>query len=205
MDGLLPAQSYISRIRGVPLLPEEKVARVLSLEEGLLAEPAAEGRLLAATNRRILYFTRNRGYEETYLLPVEELSGVTVSATGKGSFSWARALLLGLGALVFYLVAAYWLVGRVSSPTIPGINIDAAPLLVLAALLVGGWFLASRYIHPAGGVVTLVGNNWTLPIEYPGAERTGEVGVWVNALFRCRELRRETLRQGTEGDRAGRA
>lgn len=200
MDGVLPARSYISRIRGVPLLPEEKVAQVLSLEEGLLAEPAAEGRLLAATNRRILYFTRNRGYEETYLLPVEELSGVTVSAAGKGSFSWARALLLGFGALVFYLVVAYWLVGRVSSPTIPVINLDAAPLAALALLVVGGWFLASRYIHPAGGVVTLVGNNWTLPIDYLGTERTGDIGVWVNALFLCRELRREETLGTGEGD-----
>lgn len=191
MNSILPAQSYLSRIRGVPMLPDEKVAQVLSLEDGLLTEPSPDGLLLVATNRRVLYFARNRDWDETSLFPVEELRGVTLNSTEKGSFSWLRALLLSLGALVFYLVVSYWLVARVSSPAIPLINMDAVPLLLLVLMLVGAWFFASRYIHRPGGSVTLHGGDWTLPIVYQGSARIPDVQVWVNALFLCREIRRQ--------------
>lgn len=193
-DRLLPAHSYISRIRGVPLLPEEKVARVLSLEEGLLPEPPAEGRLLVATNRRILYFTHRQGYDETSLLPVEELRGVTLSAAKRGSLSWLRGLALGLGAAVFYLVVSYWLVARIPSPTIPVVNMDAVPLALLGLLLIGAWFLSSRYIRPPGGTVTFHGGNWTLPVGYRKPERIPDLQAWLNILFRCRAAQQESLR-----------
>lgn len=194
IDRVLPAHSYISRIRGVPLLPEEKVARVLSLDDGLLPEPPAEGRLLIATNRRILYFTHQQGYDETSLLPVEELRGVTLSAAKRGSLSWLRALALGLGAVAFYLVVSYWLVARVPSPTLPVVNMDAVPLALLALLLAGAWFMSSRYIRQPGGAITFHGGNWTLPVSYRKPERMADIQAWLNALFICRAAQQERLR-----------
>ena len=40
-----PARNYLSRIRGVAMLPQERVAEVFSLEEGLIDEPISSGRM----------------------------------------------------------------------------------------------------------------------------------------------------------------
>ena len=68
-------------------MPHERVARVFSLEEGLLDEPTGNGQLLIATNQRILFFRDDGSAREATLLPLEELKGIVVDTAPRGTLS----------------------------------------------------------------------------------------------------------------------
>ena len=193
IDRSRPAQNYLSRIRGVPLLTEERVAKVFSLQEGLLDEPTSAGRLLVATNHRILFFRNERGYDQVSLLPVEELKGVVVDSRRTGSFAWLKGILTLVAALLLYLVVAYWLAGRVDGPGVPWLQMDLAPFIILAAALVASWLFWRHDVRRPGGRVTLQGANWGLSFAYLGAERIPEVNDVVETLFLCRQARVASL------------
>ena len=59
-----------------------------------------------------------------------------------------------VGGAFLYLVAGYWLAGRVSGPNVPVLNIDVAPLIALLIVL-GGLlvFLQNYFTRPAGAVI----------------------------------------------------
>ncbi len=189
IDRSRPTRNYLSRIRGIPLLPEERVARVFSLQDGLLDEPTSTGRLLVATNHRILFFSNNRGYDEASLLPVEELKGVVVDSLWKGSYAWMKGILTLVGVLLFYLLVSYWFVVRIDSPNLPGLNMDLLPFVILVTALVAGWLFWQQDVRRPGGKVTLQGANWDLSFIYLGAERIPEVNTVVETLFICRQNR----------------
>ncbi len=187
IDRFRPAEDYLSRIRGIPLLPGERVARVFSLQDGLLDEPTKRGRLLITTNLRILFFQNSRGYDEVFLFPVGELKGVVVDSRMKGTLSLLWGILAVTVASLFYLLAAYWVTGRVESPALPGLNMDFLPFIILAATLAGAWLFWRRNIKRAGGKVTLRGANWDLSFAYLGAERVRDINAMVETLFICRQ------------------
>lgn len=188
-----PTRNYLSRIRGIPLLPEERVARVFSLQDGLLDEPTSAGRLLVATNHRILFFSNNRGSDETSLLPVEEVKGVVVDSRRKGSSAWTKGILALGGALLFHLLVSYWLVVRIDSPNLPVLNMEFLPFLILVTSLVVGWLFWRQYVHQAGGKVTFQGASWDLSFTYLGAERIPEINAVVESVFVCRQDRAVSL------------
>ena len=70
--------SYITHVRDVALMPGEKISHVFCPYQGLTKEPPVTGELLVATNQRILAFSQGDGHNETYLMPVEELRGVSL-------------------------------------------------------------------------------------------------------------------------------
>ena len=192
------ARNYLSRVRGIPLLPQERVARVFSLDEGLLDEPSGSGRLLITTSHRILFFKEDGNARESTLLPVEELKGVVVDTAAKGSLSIIKGVLTIVAALAFYLLVAYWLAGRIDGPEIPGLNMDFVPFILLAAVLVGAWLYWRHSLRRPGGQVTLRGPNWTLSFTVAGAERIPDLNAVVESLFHCRQERwDELLRPGT--------
>ena len=52
-----PAESYVTHIRDVALLPMERVSHVFCPETGLTGEPQGTGRMLVTTNQRIMAFS----------------------------------------------------------------------------------------------------------------------------------------------------
>ena len=193
MDQARPAMNYLSRVRGIRLLPQERVSRVFSLEEGLLDEPSGSGQLLLATNQRILFFRDDGSAREATLLPVEELKGIVVDTSPKGTLSPIRGILTLVGALAFYLLVAYWMAGQLDGPFIPGLNMDFVPFILLAAILVGGWLYWRHNVRRAGGKVTLQGSNWNLSFTVLGAERIPDINEVVESLFNCRQERWDYL------------
>ena len=188
-----PVRNYLSRVRGIRLLPDERVARVFSLEEGLLDEPTGSGELLIATNQRILFFRDEGSSREATLLPVEELKGIVVNTAERGTLSPIRGILTLLGALAFYLLVAYWLAGQVDGPSLPGLNMDFVPFILLAAVLVGGWLYWRHSVRRAGGKVTLQGSNWNLSFTVLGSDRIPDINDVAECLFHCRQERWDYL------------
>ena len=186
-------RNYLSRVRGVALLPQERVARVFSLEEGLLDEPTGSGQLLLATTQRILFFRDDGRTREATLLPVEELKGIVVDSAQRGTLSPIRGILTLLAALAFYILVAYWMAGQFDGPGIPGLNMDFVPFVLLAAVLVAGWLYWRHNVRRAGGKVTLQGSNWNLSFSVIGAERIPDIDNVVECLFRCRQDRWDEL------------
>ena len=193
IDQARPVMNYLSRVRGIRLLPQERVARVFSLEEGLLDEPSGSGQLLIATNQRILFFRDDGNAREATLLPVEELKGVVMDTSQKGTLSPIRGILTLVGALAFYLLVAYWMAGQLDGPFVPGLNMDFVPFILLAAILVGGWLYWRHNVRRAGGKVTLQGSNWSLSFTVLGAERIPDINEVGESLFNCRQERWDYL------------
>lgn len=186
-------RNYLSRVRGIALMPGERVARVFSLQEGMLEEPSGTGQLLIATNHRILFFKDEGNSREATLLPIEELNGITIDTSEKGTLSPLRGILTMLAALAFYLLVAYWISGQIDSPALPGLNIDFIPFFLLAAVLVGAWLYWRHNVRRAGGQVTLQGSSWNLSFTVLGAERIPDINSVVECLYLCREERWSSL------------
>ena len=193
IDQSRQTRNYLSRVRGIALMPEERVAKVFSLEEGVLDEPSGNGQLLIATNRRILFFRDGGNSNEATLLPVEELKGIVVDTAERGTLSPIRGILTMAAALVFYLLVAYWMAGQLEGPGIPGLNIDFVPFVLLAAVLVGAWLYWRHNVRRAGGNITLQGSNWNLSLSVLGAERIPDIHAVVECLFICRQDRWDSL------------
>ena len=189
LDQAGPTRNYLSRVRGIALMPGERVARVFSLQEGILDEPSGTGQLLIATSQRILFFKDEGSSREATLLPIEELSGITVDSSEKGTLSPVRGILTMVAALAFYLLVAYWFAGQVDGPGLPGINMDFVPFMLLAAVLVGAWLYWRHNVRRAGGRVTLQGSSWNLTFTVTGAERIPDINSVVECLYLCREER----------------
>jgi len=153
-------ESYLTQIRDVPLLPEEKVTHVFLSEDGLIKEPTAAGRLLITTNQRIISFAQGERHNETVLVPVEEFTGVVVKKSARNSGSLIQGLLLLVAGLFIYLIISYWFTGRFDGPKIPLINLDAGPLIILVGLLWGGWLVGRHYFTRGDGWVTFRGSDW---------------------------------------------
>ena len=76
-----PETSYLSHVRGVPLLPDERVVAILNTESGLLAEPSAAGRLLVATDRRLINTSDSGRTRTTEMYALASVSQVSLRKT----------------------------------------------------------------------------------------------------------------------------
>jgi len=184
---LLPEQtsaaSYLTRIRGVPLLPQEWVNHSFTPAEGISPEPSATGRLLVTTNQRIISFSQGQKGDETVLVPVDELNGVVVKPESRSSGSLVQGLLLLVAGALIYLVSGYWLADRLQGPNIPIINLDVWALVILAALIWGGWLIGRHYFAKELGQVTFQGGNWAFSFPYTGDKPTAEVHQVIRTAF----------------------
>jgi hypothetical protein len=181
-------ESYLTQIRDVALLSGEKVIHVFSPQDGLVDEPTGTGRLLVTTNLRILSFSQGEDNNETLLVPVEELKGVVVKNRMRNPASLLQGLLMMVGGVIIYLVVSYWITGRFDGPTVPVINLDVGPLIVLLALLGVGWIIGKHYFNREGGSVTFQGN-WAFTFPFIGKKAGGEVYQVVNTIFATRDSR----------------
>ena len=117
--------------------PAKGIIQVFCPDRGLTQEPPVRGKVLITTNQRILAFSRDDDRNDTYLVPIEELKGVAVKTGDRSYGSLFQGLLLIIGGIFLYLVVAYWWTGQFTGPSVPVLNIDAGPLMVLLVVLIG--------------------------------------------------------------------
>jgi hypothetical protein len=181
--------TYLAQIRDVSLLQGEKVTHVFSPQNGLVEEPSSTGRLLITTSHRIISFSNGQGNHETLLVPVEELKGVMVRGGTRNPKSLIQGLILVVSGLILYFVLSYWATGRFDGPSVPIINLDLAPLIILLGLIAAGWMLGKHYFTSESGSVTFQGSNWVFTFPYNGEKASSEVHQVVKTVFTTRSSR----------------
>ena len=158
------ATSYLSRIRGVELLPGERIEAILHPERGLIAEPVGSGRLLAATNRRVISVVEDGSTRVAQMYAMASVCGAGVRNDVRRGLSWLQWAVLVLGAVVAYLVLAYWLVDRLPSVIIPVINLHAMAAILVILIALAVWLLWRSMTHSGGSVIRVEGVNWSLDV-----------------------------------------
>ena len=175
--------SYLTRVRNVPLLPDERVACAFSASRGFIPEPIGQGHLLMLTDRRVISFSEQEGAGQSFFIPLEELRGVTVRRGSRNSLSMFQWLFTIVAGLVVYVAASYWVTGRIQGPNVPVINIDLGPLLVLVAVLAAGWTVVRNYFTGSVGAINFQGAAWAFSFPYNQDRAGREVNQLINRLF----------------------
>ena len=187
--------SYLRRIRGVDLFPGETVAAILHTERGLLPEPPAEGRLLVATNRRLISHQPGGGPEPATMMmfPADTLSGVSVRGGGRRGRPWLQWLALAAGGVAVYLLLAYWLVDRLPEVAVlPIINMRLVALLLMLLLALAGVLLWRSARQSGRPRIEFAGANWTMDASCAAAE--SDLTAFANTLLAIRLAMRENSR-----------
>ena len=181
--------SYLTQVRDVGLISGEKVVCLYAPKGGIVTEPTSSGRLLVATNQRIMSFDEDRGNQETMLIPIEDFKGVSVKSGSGNSLSPTQGLLMLAGGLVVYLVLSYWLVDRFHGPSLPIINLDVVPVILLLAMISAGW-VAWRYsLSSEGGAIKFLGSSWSFSLPYSGETSGEEIFQMINLMYAARNWR----------------
>jgi hypothetical protein len=117
---------------------------------------------------------------------VEELSGVVVKTVSRNSGSLLQGILLVAGGLFVYVIAAFWLAGRVELPNLPIINMDLGAVGVLIAIFAGVLLIWNFYRSNESGSVTFQGTNWVFSFPYESEGAREQVYRMVNTVFVAR-------------------
>ena len=142
------------RIRGVPLVKGEEIARVFLPEGGLVASVPRSGQALILTNRRLIAFRGVEGFRDTHMADAADISQCSVRTGQRNWGAVFQGLMIIVGGALLYLVVGYWLAGQVSGPNVPVLNIDVAPLIALLIILAGLFILVQNYFtRPAGAMI----------------------------------------------------
>ena len=179
-------ESDVTQVRGVALLSGETINYVFTPELGLTEAPPPTGQVLITTNQRVLAFCHNDGRDETFLTPADEVKGVAVNSRSRNPTSLLQGTVLGVGGILLYIVAAYWLTGRFDGPNVPVINIDVGPLLALLGALLAVYLMGRQYFAKDDGAVVFQGNNWSFEFPYRRGQPSQEIYEVVNSLFAAR-------------------
>ncbi len=159
-----PATSYLSRIRGVQLLPGERVSAIFSPESGLIAEPLKDGQLLVATDQRIMGVLDNGTTQTWDTFAIDSVSGVSVRNNVPRGLSWIQWASLVAGGAAVYLALAYWLVDRLPYIIIPGINLHAFALAIMVLVVLAGWLFWRGFTQSGGAAIHIYGANWNIEV-----------------------------------------
>jgi len=134
-------------------------------------------------------FDEDRGNQETMLIPIEDFKGVSVKSGSGNSLSPTQGLLMLAGGLVVYLVLSYWLVDRFHGPSLPIINLDVVPVILLLAMISAGW-VAWRYsLSSEGGAIKFLGSSWSFSLPYSGETSGEEIFQMINLMYAARNWR----------------
>ena len=174
-------------VRNVLILPGESVSHIFSPENGLVSEPTSQGRMLLLTNRRIIIFGQKAGVRETVLIPAEEIKGVSVNTRQRSKGTLFQGGVLIAAAVLFYVILAYWLTGRITGPQVPIIRMDLVAFVAFLAVLTGVAVLAQMYFAKPESEVLFHGDG--VKFTFPFKEETSqdEIYVLVNAVFNARK------------------
>ena len=189
ISGTPGQQSYITHIREVALLSGERIIQVFCPDRGLTQEPPVRGKVLITTDQRIIAFSRDDDRNETYLVPIEELKGVALKTGDRSYGSLFQGLLLIIGGIFLYLVVAYWLTGKFTGPSVPVINMDTGPLMVLIVVLTGLVLIGRYYFARENGSVIFQGSSWMFAFPYQSEGARHDIYQVVNWVFAARQAR----------------
>ena len=162
--------SFIKQIRKVPLLPNETVNCIVSAANGIIKEPEPKGRLLVTTSQRIILFAHGSRERTTILLPIEKLTGHSLTEKDKSSVSLFQGLMVSTAGILIYLFCGYWLSEHLDGPNVPLINMDLWAVTLLASLITGGWLIWKYFFSKEGFQITFKGTDWSYDFEYRGPE-----------------------------------
>ena len=178
----LKQRSFIKQIRKVPLLPNEAINCIVSARNGVIREPENTGRLLVTTNQRIMLFSHGSRERTTILLPIEKLTGQTLTEKDDSPVSLFQGLLVLTAGVLIYLFCGYWLSDHLNGPNIPLINMDLWASILLASLITGGWLIWRYYFSKEGFQITFKGSGWSYDFEYLGPESHLEEIIEITLL-----------------------
>ena len=111
---------------------------------------------------------------------------MAVKGRSRNLASIVQGVLLAAGGIFLYAAVAYWLTGRFDGPSVPLINMDIGPLLVLLLTLAGGVVMGRFYFTKDDGLVTFQGHNWSFTFPYRGERAGQEIYQLVNSVFASR-------------------
>ena len=175
--------SFIKQIRKVPLFPKEAINCIVSATNGLIREPEPTGRLLVTTNQRIMLFSHGSRERTTILLPIQKLTGHTLTEKDESSVSLFQGLMVLTAGVLIYLFCGYWLSDHLEGPNVPLINMDLWAVILLASTITGGWLIWRYYFRKEGFQITFKGSDWSYDFEYHGPE--SHLGEIVSTTLAC--------------------
>lgn len=176
--------SFLSQVRGVELLPGERVAAFLDAEQGLADEPTPAGRLLVATNRRIISVMEEGPTRVVQMFAADTVTAVSVRNDARRALSWKQWGVLMVGGVIAYLLLAYWLVDRLPDVVIPVINLHAMAAVLMVLIVLLGWMIWRSLTDAGGNILRVDGWNWNL--ETPCAAGNADLMAFAGIVFRLR-------------------
>lgn len=177
--------SYLSQLRGVQLLAGERVVTMLDADRGLLDEPAGDGRLLAATNYRLINVLVEGDTRIVRMYAAPTITGVSVRNDARRAFSWRQWMALVFGSVAAYLALAYWLVDRLPDVVIPVINLHAVAAILVLIIALAGWLFWRSLTRAGGSLIRIDGVNWTLELQCTAA--ADDLMAFANFLLLTRD------------------
>ena len=191
-------KSYLSRVRGVELLPGERVRAILDADAGLVGEPPASGTAWVATDARLICATAAAQGRATEMFALDTVSGARITDERGQGLSWGQWVMLIAAGAVIYLALGYWLADRLPGPMLPVINMNAAALvLLILLLLVGGWIWRGT-ARSAVRTIRVTGTNWIA--ETPVRAPAGDLIAFSTALLALRQASADGGVCGAAGD-----
>ena len=176
--------TFLSRVRGVELLPGENVGAFLDTEQGLTNEPTPAGRLLVATNRRVISVMEEGSTRVVQMFAADSVVGVSVRNDSRRGLSWKQWATLLVAGVVAYLLLAYWLVDRLPDVVIPVINLHAMAAVLMILIVLLGWIIWRSLTDPGGSLIRIDGWNWTL--EAPCTAGNADLMHFAGILLQLR-------------------
>ena len=181
---MITAPSFLSHVRGVELLPSERVAAFLDAEHGLTREPTPAGRLLVATDRRIISVTEEGPTRVVQMFAADTVTAVSVRNDARRGLSWKQWGTLMLGGVIAYVLLAYWLVDRLPDVVIPVINLHAMAAVLMILIVLLGWIIWRSLTDSGGSMLRIDGWNWN--VEVPCAAGNADLMAFAGILLRLR-------------------
>ncbi len=178
------APSFLSHVRGVELLPGEHAAEFLDAEHGLRSEPTPTGRLLVATNRRIISVTEEGHTRVVQMFAADTVTAVSVRNDARRGLSWKQWATLLAGGVAAYFLLAYWLVDRLPDVVIPVINLHAMAAVLMILIVLLGWIIWRSLTDSGGSMLRIDGYNWNL--EVPCTADNADLIVFAGVVLRLR-------------------
>lgn len=174
-------------VRNVRMLPRESISHIFSVKNGLISDPLSQGRILLLTNLRVITFGQESGIRETLLVPLEEIKEVSVTAGQRSKGTLFQGGLMIVAAVLFYVLLAYWLTGRIDGPQVPMIRMDLIAFVVFLVILMGVAVLSQIYFTKPNGKATFQGDGVKITFPFKGDKSEDEMYVLVNAAFAARQ------------------
>ena len=180
--------SFLSHVRGVELLPGERVAAFLDAEQGLTPEPTPAGRLLVATNRRVIAVTEEGPTRVVQMFAADTVTAVSVRNDARRNLSWKQWATLLAGGVVAYFLLAYWLVDRLPDVVIPVVNLHAMAAVLMILIVLLGWIIWRSVTDSGGRMIRIDGWNWS--VEAPCTAGNDDLIAFAGILLQLRSASR---------------